>query len=147
MADNDPAIALGRYTFRPTFAPLGTEARPDGTVPGAEVELELRDRNPPDHQLSNGGAQANGALDLHLRTNGGAMPVAHHRAQPVSPVEVESREDPTLPLNARDVGAFIVNKMIGTGIFIQPPAVLLLTQSKVEALFLWVLGFLYTLVA
>jgi hypothetical protein len=145
MADNDPAVALGRYRFRPTFAPPGTEARPDGTVPGAEVELDPRDRNPPDHQLSNGSAQANGTLDPHLRTNSGAMPAVHHGARPVSPVE--SIKDPTLPLNARDVGAFIVNKMIGTGIFIQPPAVLLLTQSKVEALFLWVLGFLYTLVA
>jgi hypothetical protein len=50
------------------------------------------------------------------------------------------------PLNWRDVCAFIVNKMIGTGIFIQPPAVLLLTGSKAEALGLWFAGFVYTLV-
>ena len=139
MADNDPADTLGRYTFRPRFAPLGVEARPDGTVPGAEAAMDLLDPN------TNGSAQGNGDSNPHLQTDSETRPAVHHRARSISPVE--PREDPTLPLNARDVGAFIVNKMIGTGIFIQPPAVLLLTQSKVEALFLWVLGFLYTLVA
>jgi hypothetical protein len=55
-------------------------------------------------------------------------------------------EDPAFPLNSRDVCAFIVNKMIGTGIFTAPPTVLLLTRSKGEALGLWILGFAYTLV-
>jgi hypothetical protein len=53
-------------------------------------------------------------------------------------------EDPAFPLNARDVCSFIINKMIGTGIFTAPPTVLLLTRSKGEALGLWVLGFIYT---
>jgi hypothetical protein len=145
MADNDPADALGRYTFTPRFAPLETEARPDGTVPGAEAAMDPLDPNTPGHRLPNGSAQENGDSNPHLQTNGETKPAVHHRARPISPAE--PKEDPTLPLNARDVGAFIVDKMIGTGIFIQPPAVLLLTQSKVEALFLWVLGFLYTLVA
>ena len=34
----------------------------------------------------------------------------------------------------------------GTGIFLQPPAVLLLTRNKGEALGLWALGFAYTIV-
>jgi hypothetical protein len=55
-------------------------------------------------------------------------------------------DDPVWPLNSRDVCAFIVNKMIGTGIFSAPPTVLLLTRSKGEALGLWVLGFVYTLI-
>jgi hypothetical protein len=131
MADSDPADSLGLYTFTPRFAPPGTEAEPDGTVLDAIHPK--------------GSAQENGDSHPHLQTNSETEPTVGHRARSISPAE--PREDPTLPLNARDVGAFIVNKMIGTGIFIQPPAVLLLTQSKVEALFLWVLGFLYTLVA
>ncbi|KAH8812191.1 amino acid permease-domain-containing protein [Xylogone sp. PMI_703] len=55
--------------------------------------------------------------------------------------------DPVHPLNWRDVCAFIVNKMIGTGIFLQPPAVLMLTGSKGEALGLWFIGFIYTVVS
>jgi len=55
-------------------------------------------------------------------------------------------DDTPRPLNAQDVCAFIVNKMIGTGIFTAPPGVLLLTKSKGEALGLWVLGFIYTLI-
>jgi len=144
MADNDPADALGLYTLTPKFAPRGTEARPDGTVPGAEATMDPQDANIPDHQL-HGTAQENGDSNSHLQANGDTKPAVNYRARSISPAELQ--EDPTLPLNSRDVGAFIVNKMIGTGIFIQPPAVLLLTQSKVEALFLWVLGFLYTLVA
>jgi hypothetical protein len=63
-----------------------------------------------------------------------------HAVDPVPPFE-----DPALPLNSRDVCAFIVNKMIGTGIFTTPPTVLLLTRSKGEAIGLWILGFIYTL--
>lgn len=40
----------------------------------------------------------------------------------------------------------ILTNSSGTGIFLQPPAVLLLTRSKGEALGLWILGFAYTLV-
>lgn len=61
--------------------------------------------------------------------------------------EVQRGPDPLHPLNWRDVCAFIVNKMVGTGIFIQPPAVLLLTGSKAAALALWFAGFIYTLAA
>ena len=54
--------------------------------------------------------------------------------------------DTPRPLNSRDVCAFIVNKMVGTGIYTTPPVVLLLTRSKGEALGLWFVGFVYTLV-
>lgn len=63
--------------------------------------------------------------------------------QAVDPIRPSN--DPALPLNSRDVCAFIVNKMIGTGIFTTPPTVLLLTRSKGEAIGLWILGFVYTL--
>ena len=59
---------------------------------------------------------------------------------------VPSTEEPLLPLNSRDVCAFIVNKMIGTGIFTTPATVLFLTKSKGEALGLWILGFAYVLI-
>jgi hypothetical protein len=50
------------------------------------------------------------------------------------------------PLNWKDVAALIMNKMIGTGIYTNPPMVLLLTRSKGEALGLWFAGFVYTLI-
>jgi hypothetical protein len=43
-----------------------------------------------------------------------------------------------------DVTALVVNKMVGTGIFTAPGAVLLATQNKTHAIVFWVLGFLYT---
>ncbi|OBT52025.1 hypothetical protein VE04_06969, partial [Pseudogymnoascus sp. 24MN13] len=55
--------------------------------------------------------------------------------------------DTPRPLNSRDVCAFIVNKMVGTGIYTTPPVVLLLTRSKGEALGLWFIGFVYTLIS
>ncbi|CAG8973157.1 hypothetical protein HYALB_00008749 [Hymenoscyphus albidus] len=47
-------------------------------------------------------------------------------------------------LNVRDVFAFTVNNMVGTGIYTTPPVVLYLTNSKYVALALWIVGFLYT---
>lgn len=61
-------------------------------------------------------------------------------------IQVPAMTDPLLPLNARDVAAFIINKMIGTGIFVSPATVLILTRSKSEAIGLWIAGFLYVLV-
>jgi hypothetical protein len=58
--------------------------------------------------------------------------------------ELPIRDTPR-PLNSRDVCSFIVNKMVGTGIYTTPPVVLLLTRSKGEALGLWFVGFVYTL--
>ena len=144
MADKDPADALGRYTLTSKFAPVGTETCIDGTLPSVEAALDPFDAKTPAHQLPHGSVQEKGDSNPRLQ-NGDVHPDTNYRVRSISPAE--PKDDPTLPLNSRDVGAFIVNKMIGTGIFIQPPAVLLLTQSKVEALFLWVLGFLYTLVA
>jgi hypothetical protein len=51
------------------------------------------------------------------------------------------------PLNWQDVAALIINKMVGTGIYTTPPAVLLMTRSKGEALGLWIVGFSYSLIA
>ncbi|KAF8418448.1 amino acid permease-domain-containing protein [Tirmania nivea] len=47
-------------------------------------------------------------------------------------------------LDRWDVAALIINKMVGSGIFTGPPLVLLYTQHKVEAMFLWILGLIYT---
>lgn len=47
-------------------------------------------------------------------------------------------------LEVRDVTALIVNKMVGTGVFIAPPLVLLYTGNKAEALGLWLVGLVYT---
>lgn len=55
-------------------------------------------------------------------------------------------DEPPRPLRWWDVSSLIINKMIGTGIYTSPPAVLVLTGNKREALGLWVTGFVYTLV-
>jgi hypothetical protein len=133
---NDRADNMGAWTFEPTFAPPGAIVQPDGTIAREEIPLQVlhgehHNNHPPQ------AAMPPNPREQQDRVNPDPGP-------PIEPVE--HGHNPTLPLNSRDVCAFIVNKMIGTGIFIQPPAVLLFTQSKVEALFLWVLGFLYTLV-
>lgn len=56
-------------------------------------------------------------------------------------------DEPARPLRWWDVSSLVINKMIGTGIFTAPPAVLILTGNKREALGLWITGFLYTLVS
>ncbi len=140
----DPADTLGGYTFESRFAPQGTEVRPDGTIPGHEIPMNRLDPSTEQHEFPVAPVEEHIALSNHREQNGTVNPVVDDQARPPTPVE--PGEDPTLPLNSRDVGAFIVNKMIGTGIFIQPPAVLLLTRSKLEALGLWVLGFIYTLI-
>ena len=50
-------------------------------------------------------------------------------------------------LSVWDVSALIINKMIGAGIFTTPPLVLLATQSKTAALFLWTLGGIFSVMA
>jgi hypothetical protein len=137
---NDRADNLGGWTDEPTFAPQGAIVQPDGTINGEEIPLEHRHGDEHNNEPLGDGSQSAIAPNSRRQENG-VNPDAGPVIEPV-----ERMHDPTLPLNSRDVCAFIVNKMIGTGIFIQPPAVLLLTQSKVEALFLWVLGFFYTLV-
>ena len=55
-------------------------------------------------------------------------------------------DEPARPLRWWDVSSLIINKMIGTGIYTAPPAVLILTGNKREALGLWITGFIYTLI-
>ena len=50
------------------------------------------------------------------------------------------------PLTTFDVFSFIVNKMVGTGIFTAPPVVLALTADRRIALSLWAIGFLYSII-
>lgn len=61
----------------------------------------------------------------------------------------QERPDPRVQqmrtLSTWDVAALIANKMIGTGIFTGPTAVLRYTLNKNVAIGLWTLGFLYTL--
>lgn len=54
--------------------------------------------------------------------------------------------EPPRPVRWWNVSSSIINKMIGAGIYCAPPAVLILTRSKEEALGLWFLGFFYTLI-
>lgn len=67
---------------------------------------------------------------------------------PETPImyQAATMDEPARPLRWWDVSSLIINKMIGTGIFTAPPAVLILTGNKREALGLWIAGFVYTLV-
>ena len=63
-----------------------------------------------------------------------------------SPNPEDNDDRATVPfLDKWDVAALIINKMVGTGIFTGPPLVLLYTQNKVEAMLLWVVGLIYTI--
>ena len=56
------------------------------------------------------------------------------------------RKDSRRQLTWVDVAALIINKMVGTGIFTGPFAVLRSTNNKTVAVSLWALGFLYTII-
>lgn len=76
--------------------------------------------------------------DLDPNAHDPEAPPLRYLASPVA--------EPPRPLRWWDVSSLIINKMIGTGIYTSPPAVLVLTGNKREALGLWVTGFAYTLV-
>ncbi|KAM5349432.1 hypothetical protein ACJ41O_005937 [Fusarium nematophilum] len=67
--------------------------------------------------------------------------------------EQESLDEPRYDVSSRgalgrfDVFALIVNKMVGTGIYTAPATVFLMTGRKILTLFLFFIGFLYTLVS
>lgn len=66
---------------------------------------------------------------------------------PAPAPSVKSEDDEPIlqrPLNVFDVACLIINKMIGSGIFIQPSNVLYLTGVKYGALLLWVFGAIYS---
>jgi hypothetical protein len=128
---------------------MGAWSNEDPFGPGTDANHSLSNgpTSPIGHADPNRPASPGGSPDRHASHSGPAGPTS----QPGVPngntsVHVPFLQRPARPLNSRDVGAFIVNKMIGTGIFITPPIVLLLTRSKGEALGLWVLGFVYTLI-
>ena len=50
------------------------------------------------------------------------------------------------PLTTFDVFSFIVNKVVGTGIFTAPPMVLALTGSWRIAIILWAVAFLWSII-
>jgi hypothetical protein len=111
----------------------GYESREDRIVPANQYSFGgLLDETPGRLQDSRSPVSADTDLDT--------KPRAKHT---FTQVHVQR---PTRTLDEYDVASLIVNKMIGTGIFTAPPAVLLLTGSKREAIGLWVLGAFYTVI-
>ena len=82
----------------------------------------------------------------HVSSNGNHIATNHQAAEDPAEYEAAIMDEPPRPLRWWDVSSLIINKMVGTGIYTAPPAVLLFTGSKREALSLWIVGFLYTLV-
>ena len=67
-------------------------------------------------------------------------------AEPL-PDELDEHEPPEVGrLKAMDVFGFIVNKMVGTGIYTSPVMVLILTGSRKAAIGFWIIGVCYTFV-
>jgi hypothetical protein len=73
--------------------------------------------------------------------------------EPLPPVGYNAREDGgdssgdpegQKKLHTLDIACLIINKQIGAGIYTTPATVLLLTQNKVTALFLWIIGGAYS---
>ena len=61
--------------------------------------------------------------------------------------ESDEHEPPEVGrLKAMDVFGFIVNKMVGTGIYTSPVMVLILTGSRGAAIGFWIIGVGYTFV-
>jgi hypothetical protein len=129
--------------------PFEKQARPASLTEAGQAALEtnenLKKRNPflPKEQNGNGNHDqhengTDGAPLNSTETTGNG--VLEHFDQ------LPTFGDTPRPLNSRDVCSFIVNKMVGTGIYTTPPVVLLLTRSKGEAFGLWIVGFVYTLI-
>jgi len=67
-----------------------------------------------------------------------------HGIRSRAPDPDDNDQDIQPTLDRWDVAALIINKIVGTGIFTGPPLVLIYTQSKAEAMSLWILGLVYT---
>ena len=67
------------------------------------------------------------------------------RDAPFEHEEADRQPAHGIKLTTFDVFALIVNKMIGSGIYIAPSSVLVLTGNKSTAMWLWVAGFAYTI--
>jgi hypothetical protein len=141
----DAVDHLGGWTTSQTFAPEGAEVDLNGELINPWKGGQLSGGDSADYKHSDKPQiHTHDGISFDGEWNGGSphLPELFEYIEPIPP-----GEDPELPLNSRDVCAFIVNKMIGTGIFVQPPIVLLLTGSKKEALGLWIIGFIYTIIS
>lgn len=86
------------------------------------------------------------------------MATGNNEMQPLGPREPNDRRgvngvsiqpESTTPKKQRDlvlfdVSCLIINKMIGTGIFVSPAIVVLLVGSKWAALLIWIFGACYS---
>lgn len=126
-----------------------TDDTEDSILPAIDSDGELRQPNGSYDDNIQPSSQADSQIDPGVR-NGGISNgyVAAQNSQPLHEIqEAPSVELPqaSRPLNAKDVGALVLNKMVGSGIFTAPPTVLILTGSAKAAMGLWIGGFFYTL--
>ena len=129
------------------------EAAANGSAVQAAIplsHLQVEPSTATDHQDSqNGHASAKEGAGLFPDTLNAYITARGENRNPPDPVQTVPLPDAPLPrpLDSFDVAAFIVNKMIGTGIFTTPVTVLIQTHNDKElALGLWILGFVYTLI-
>jgi hypothetical protein len=95
------------------------------------------------------GAGQNSSHENTLRRDGELLPPSHEpsRERSMSPASDFSERKTTVPpksLTTFDLGALVLNKMVGTGIFTVPGHVLEATGSKKISIVFWVAGGVYT---
>ncbi|MCJ1265183.1 hypothetical protein MMC22_005058 [Lobaria immixta] len=93
------------------------------------------------NQYDNATAQSESGAAPNNHPNG----FAPQGPEPLEIVAVAFVDEPPRPLRWWDVSSLIINKMVGTGIYTAPSAVLSLIGNKREAVGLWIAGFVYTL--
>lgn len=134
--------------------PTSNPTSSDGEVAIAMENLHSSDNKPDESIDSSSRSDVNRSqFDITAGISGGSAAPNNELNWPgaqdieTTPMYLAATVDePPRPLRWWDVSSLIINKMIGTGIYTAPPAVLILTGNKREALGLWITGFVYTLV-
>jgi hypothetical protein len=65
-------------------------------------------------------------------------------AQPLNHAQADMHIIKQRPLKSIDIACLVINKMIGTGIFVTPPLVLSLVGTKWVAWLVWILGSIHS---
>lgn len=131
------------------LGPSDLDMRPSGQIPTSQSEQEMQHMSlagmPGPSTTAATGAQPTESIQF-TETQGTEVSTvdANRRASNRNPNPDDNDRPIHQILDRWDVAALIINEMVGTGIFTSPPLVLRFTQSKSEAMFLWILGLVYT---
>ncbi|KAH8655058.1 amino acid permease-domain-containing protein [Tricladium varicosporioides] len=123
-----------------------TQNRLDGIQELAENKGTLQENYKNGYEVEDKSPHSSGDSAL-MENGGGDYTLSDERSRRRIDSDRMSETDTIVPrrnLNAFDVAALILNKMVGTGIFTTPGAVLFYTKSKPISLILWATGGVFT---